>query len=308
MSYQIDLSGRVAFITGASSGLGEHFARTLSQSGAAVVLAARRVERLKTLRAELESTGGDAHVVPLDVTDHDSIKSAVAHAETEMGTIDILVNNSGVSTTQRLVDVSPKIGTRVLPFADWNLLDRDVLTWRLNAQFDRKIVEDIFEMRLCFEPRASFLAARDGSVEDHEQIVRHCKDLAAAYAANSEPKDVSEAALEFHLAVINASQNGMFLTIGSAIKSALRASSEMLQKQAARPSEDVELHESVANAIVSRKPREASRAMEELLMASRDRLLPLTIRAAVIEPAATAAAPAPAVRAAARKTRLRSAP
>jgi len=209
---------------------------------------------------------------------------------------------------KRLVDVSPKIGTRVLPFADWNLLDRDVLTWRLNAQFDRKIVEDIFEMRLCFEPRASFLAARDGSVEDHEQIVRHCKDLAAAYAANSEPKDVSEAALEFHLAVINASQNGMFLTIGSAIKSALRASSEMLQKQAARPSEDVELHESVANAIVSRKPREASRAMEELLMASRDRLLPLTIRAAVIEPAATAAAPAPAVRAAARKTRLRSAP
>jgi NAD(P)-dependent dehydrogenase (short-subunit alcohol dehydrogenase family) len=72
-----------------------------------VILAARRVERLKTLRAEIESQGGDAHVVKLDVTDHDSIKSAVAHAETEMGTIDILVNNSGVSTTQKLIDVSP---------------------------------------------------------------------------------------------------------------------------------------------------------------------------------------------------------
>ena len=107
MSYNIDLSGRVAFVTGASSGLGAHFARTLSQAGAAVVLAARRVERLKTLRAEIESLGGDAHVVELDVTDPDSIKSAVAHAETEMGTIDILVNNSGVSTTQKLVDVSP---------------------------------------------------------------------------------------------------------------------------------------------------------------------------------------------------------
>ena len=107
MSYNIDLSGRVAFVTGASSGLGAHFARTLSQSGAAVVLAARRVERLKTLRAEIESLGGDAHVVELDVTDPDSIKSAVAHAETEMGTIDILVNNSGVSTTQKLVDVTP---------------------------------------------------------------------------------------------------------------------------------------------------------------------------------------------------------
>ena len=107
MSYQIDLSGRVAFVTGASSGLGEQFARTLARAGAAVVLAARRIERLKTLRAEIESEGGDAHVVALDVTDHDSIKSAVAHAETEMGTIDILVNNSGVSTTQRLVDVAP---------------------------------------------------------------------------------------------------------------------------------------------------------------------------------------------------------
>ena len=107
MSYNIDLSGRVAFVTGASSGLGAQFARTLSRAGAGVVLAARRIERLKTLRAEIESEGGDARVVQLDVTDHDSIKSAVAHAETEMGTIDILVNNSGVSTTQKLVDVTP---------------------------------------------------------------------------------------------------------------------------------------------------------------------------------------------------------
>ena len=106
MAYSIDLSGRVAFITGASSGLGAQFARTLSAAGAAVVLASRRIERLKELRAEIEGAGGDAHVVELDVTDHDSIKSAVAHAETEVGSIDILVNNSGVSTTQRLRDVA----------------------------------------------------------------------------------------------------------------------------------------------------------------------------------------------------------
>ena len=107
MAYQIDLSGRVAMVTGASSGLGEQFARALSRAGAGVVLAARRMERLKTLRAELEAEGGDAHVVELDVTDTDSINAAVAHAETEMGTIDILVNNSGISTTQKLVDVTP---------------------------------------------------------------------------------------------------------------------------------------------------------------------------------------------------------
>ncbi|HVZ44777.1 MAG TPA: SDR family oxidoreductase [Ramlibacter sp.] len=106
MSYTIDLSGRVAFITGASSGLGAQFARTLARAGAAVVLTARRVEKLKGLRAQIEGEGGDAHVIALDVTDVDSIKSAVAHAETEVGSIDILVNNAGVSTTQRVQDVS----------------------------------------------------------------------------------------------------------------------------------------------------------------------------------------------------------
>ena len=106
MSYNIDLSGRVALVTGASSGLGTQFAKTLAKAGAAVVLAGRRMERLKTLRAEIQGDGGEAHVVTLDVNDCDSIKSAVAHAETEMGTIDILINNSGVGTTQLLTEVT----------------------------------------------------------------------------------------------------------------------------------------------------------------------------------------------------------
>ena len=108
MSYPIDLSGRVALVTGASSGLGAQFARVLSRAGAAVVLAGRRTDRLKALRAEIEAADGDAHVVELDVTNIDSIKSAVAHAETEVGVLDILINNSGVSTTQKLVDVTPE--------------------------------------------------------------------------------------------------------------------------------------------------------------------------------------------------------
>ena len=106
MTYNIDLSGRVAFVTGASSGLGAQFAHTLARAGAAVVLASRRVDKLKELRARIEGEGGDAHVLELDVTDNDSIRAAVAHAETEVGSIDILVNNSGVSTTQRIQDVS----------------------------------------------------------------------------------------------------------------------------------------------------------------------------------------------------------
>jgi NAD(P)-dependent dehydrogenase (short-subunit alcohol dehydrogenase family) len=105
MAYEIDLSGRVALVTGASSGLGAQFAKTLAGAGAAVVLASRRVDKLRDLCAEIEAEGGDAHAVQLDVTDIASIKAAVAHVETKVGSIDILVNNSGVSTTQRIADV-----------------------------------------------------------------------------------------------------------------------------------------------------------------------------------------------------------
>jgi NAD(P)-dependent dehydrogenase (short-subunit alcohol dehydrogenase family) len=106
MPYSIELAGRVALVTGASSGLGWRFAQVLAQSGAAVVLGARRVERLKELRARIEGQGGDAHVVEIDVSDPTSIRAAVAHAETEMGPIDILVNNAGISLQQRLLDVT----------------------------------------------------------------------------------------------------------------------------------------------------------------------------------------------------------
>jgi NAD(P)-dependent dehydrogenase (short-subunit alcohol dehydrogenase family) len=105
---EYNFEGKIALITGASSGLGARFAKVLAQAGAQVVLASRRIERLKELRAEIEAEGGAAHVVALDVTDYGSIKAAIAHAETEAGPIDILVNNSGVSTTQRLVDVTPE--------------------------------------------------------------------------------------------------------------------------------------------------------------------------------------------------------
>ena len=106
MSYSIDLSGRIALVTGASGGLGAQFARALAAAGAAVVLTSRQLDRIKELRASIESQGGAAHVLELDVADPDSIKSAVAHAETEVGSIDILVNNTGVSTSQRVEDVT----------------------------------------------------------------------------------------------------------------------------------------------------------------------------------------------------------
>ena len=107
MGIEVNFEGKIALITGASSGLGARFAKVLAQAGAQVVLAARRTDRLKELREEIEADGGAAHMVQLDVTDYASIKSAIAHAETEAGPIDILINNAGVSSLQRLLDVTP---------------------------------------------------------------------------------------------------------------------------------------------------------------------------------------------------------
>ena len=106
MSGEFDLSGKVALVTGASSGLGTRFAKVLAAAGATVALAARRVERLKELRAEIDAEGGEAHVYALDVTSVPSIRACVGQVEADLGRIDILVNNSGVSVQGRVLEVS----------------------------------------------------------------------------------------------------------------------------------------------------------------------------------------------------------
>lgn len=99
---QILLNGKTALVTGASSGLGEQFALRLAESGARVALAARRTDKLNELKARIQTAGGEAYSVAMDVTKLDSIESAIRHIEVEFGELDILVNNSGVSVTKRL--------------------------------------------------------------------------------------------------------------------------------------------------------------------------------------------------------------
>ncbi|THT98746.1 SDR family oxidoreductase [Lampropedia puyangensis] len=106
MAYTIDLSGKTAIVTGASSGLGRQFAMVLASAGAKVVLASRRRDSLESVAQGIAQAGGQAFVVELDVTSQSSIEAAIAQAEEMAGPIDILVNNSGVSTTQKLQDVS----------------------------------------------------------------------------------------------------------------------------------------------------------------------------------------------------------
>ncbi|PCI53120.1 MAG: short-chain dehydrogenase [Alphaproteobacteria bacterium] len=95
--YKFDLSGRTVLITGASSGIGKRFARIVSECGANVVLAARRVSLLESLQKDIENEGGHALAVAMDVTDEASTKAAYDAAEAKFGVVDSIVSNAGIS-------------------------------------------------------------------------------------------------------------------------------------------------------------------------------------------------------------------
>ena len=103
-----DVSGKIALVTGASSGFGAHFAKALAKYGARVVLAARREDRLEVLAGEIAADGGEALAVPLDVTNADSVAAAFDAAEMAYGVVDILANNAGVADTKMAVDIDEK--------------------------------------------------------------------------------------------------------------------------------------------------------------------------------------------------------
>jgi NAD(P)-dependent dehydrogenase (short-subunit alcohol dehydrogenase family) len=108
------LKGRVALVTGASSGLGVQFARALSDNGAAVALVARRADRLKSFQNEIEGKGGHAIAIEADVTDDAAVVRAFDAAEKAFGTVTILVNNAGIAHGGRAVEMPPEEWRKVL--------------------------------------------------------------------------------------------------------------------------------------------------------------------------------------------------
>ena len=124
-----NLEGKTALITGASSGLGKHFAKTLAGAGASVILSARRVENLEALKNEI---GSQASCIPLDVTSVESIDNLIKEIRSTSGSLDILINNAGVSDPQRFKDLTEE---------SWNY----VLETNLNGALRMaKAVTDIF--------------------------------------------------------------------------------------------------------------------------------------------------------------------
>jgi NAD(P)-dependent dehydrogenase (short-subunit alcohol dehydrogenase family) len=109
-----NLAGRVALVTGASSGLGQQFARALADNGAAVALVARRVDRLEAFKAELEKSGAKVAAIEADVTDRDAMIAAFDAAEKALGTVTILVNNAGIAHGGRAVELTPEDWRRMM--------------------------------------------------------------------------------------------------------------------------------------------------------------------------------------------------
>lgn len=109
-----DVSGKVALVTGASSGLGSHFARTLAARGAHVVAAARRTDRLAALAKDIESAGGRATPLALDVSDAASVRSAFEAIQAQAGVPDILVNNAGIAQAKPALDLTEEDWRQVM--------------------------------------------------------------------------------------------------------------------------------------------------------------------------------------------------
>ena len=126
MTNPFEIAGRTALVTGASSGLGRHFALLLARHGAKVAIAARRAERLESLKQEIERFDGRALPLHLDVLDSESVACAVREAETELGPLSILVNNAGIAESQ---------GTWEMPEEEWDqVVDTNLKGVFLTAQ------------------------------------------------------------------------------------------------------------------------------------------------------------------------------
>ena len=130
----VDLSGRTALVTGASSGLGRHFATVLAGAGARVALAARRWDSLQGVVAEIVASGGQAVAVPMDVTDATSVRDGVQEAAGAFGGLDILVNNAGTTVSKAALDHTE---------ADWNgVIDTNLKGAFLVAQEAARVMKD----------------------------------------------------------------------------------------------------------------------------------------------------------------------
>jgi NAD(P)-dependent dehydrogenase (short-subunit alcohol dehydrogenase family) len=128
-----DLSGRVALVTGTTSGLGRRFAIVLAACGAKVAVTGRRADRLEELATEIRDAGGICEPIPFDMTNTDEIPALVDKAESALGLVDILINNAGIPDAQRAHKMSNELIDAVF---DTNLVG----PFKLSCEVARRLI------------------------------------------------------------------------------------------------------------------------------------------------------------------------
>ncbi|MNE56620.1 Gluconate 5-dehydrogenase [compost metagenome] len=111
---RFSLAGRTVLVTGASSGIGAHLAGVACRAGARVVLAARRVDRLRELAEALRQDGSQTVAVAMDVTDRSSVEAAFDAAEAAFGVVEVVLNNAGIGNGQRVLELSEQEWSHML--------------------------------------------------------------------------------------------------------------------------------------------------------------------------------------------------
>jgi DNA-binding FadR family transcriptional regulator len=172
-----------------------------------------------------------------------------------------------VLASKGLVETRPKTGTRVLERDRWNILDRDVLHWQFEGDFDDSLYRDISEIRMIIEPRAAGLAANRRTDAEARQISELLEAMAAS--VDEAPAYIS-IDIEFHTAILRATQNLPLMQMTATVGAALEASRRVTVNVPGAPARAMAYHRAVGEAIRSGDVQGAVLAMEELIRANRD--------------------------------------
>lgn len=164
-----------------------------------------------------------------------------------------------------LVEARPRLGTRVLPREQWNLMDRDVLDWH-GGTADRAFVGDLLELRLIVEPGAAALAAERASRDELAALDAAYSTMAAHASDMPETARVFiEADLRFHLILLKASGNQLIEQLGRLLETGLYHGLEATSHAPGGVTATLPLHQAVLTAVRGRRPLGASRAMKKLI-------------------------------------------
>ena len=164
-----------------------------------------------------------------------------------------------------LVAGTPRSGTRVLSTNRWNQFDADLLEWCFDAELSEALLQELYEIRLCFEPEACRVATLHARPGDHDRLRKAFEAMAAL---RTTPSKLIDADLEFHMAIVDATHNRFFITLGTAVKTALRLSFSLLQGRPDMPGRELELHGRIADAIAEGRGEDAANVMRELIEVS----------------------------------------